>query len=135
MTFGTKVGLFALTLALAPLAAQAAPAAAAAAAAGDAARGATLVKQRCGACHSLAVDTTTRPGPSLKGVSGRRSGTVANFKYSPAMVKARMTWNKANLDKYLAAPAKAVPGTYMTIAVPNATDRADIVAYLDTLKR
>ena len=129
MTFGTKVGLFALTLALAPFAAQAAPAA------GDAARGATLFKQRCGVCHSLVVDTATRPGPTMKGVSGRKAGTVPNFKYSPAMVKSKQTWNKANLDKYLAAPAKAVPGTFMTVAVPNATDRTDIVAYLDTLKR
>ena len=129
MTFGTKVGLFALTLALAPLAAQAAPAA------GDAARGATLFKQRCGVCHSVVADTTTRPAPTMKGVSGRKAGSVPNFKYSPALVKSNLTWNKGNLDKYLAAPAKTVPGTFMMIAVPNATDRTDIVAYLDTLKR
>ncbi len=33
----------------------------------------------------------------------------------------------------LAAPAKAVPGTTMMVAVPSASDRADIIAYRKTI--
>jgi cytochrome c len=130
MTFGTKAALIGLTLALAPLAAQAqAPAA------GDAARGATLFKQRCGVCHSVVVDTATRPAPTMKAISGRKAGVVPNFRYSPAMKNSNITWDKAKLDQYLAAPAKMLPGTFMMIAVANPKDRGDIVAYLDTLKQ
>jgi cytochrome c2 len=38
------------------------------------------------------------------------------------------------LEKYLADPKKALPGTTMMVAAANAQDRADIVAYLATLK-
>jgi cytochrome c len=125
MTFGLKAGLIGLSLVLAaPMAAQAA----------DAAKGATLVKQRCSVCHSLVVDTGPRPGPSMKGLAGRKAASVPNFKYSPALQKSGITWTPAKLDQFLAAPSKAVPGTFMAIAVPNPTERADIVAYLSTLK-
>jgi cytochrome c len=131
MTFGTKAGLFGLVVALAPFAVQAqAPAAAV-----DAVRGATLVKQRCAVCHSLVDDTGPRPGPSLKGVVGRKAGTLVGFKYSPAMKAANISWDKARLDVFLTGPGKAVPGTFMMIPVSNPKDRTDIVAYLETLKK
>ncbi len=50
------------------------------------------------------------------------------------MKKSAIRWDAASRDKYLAAPAKAVPGTKMMIAVPNAEQRAAIVAYLATQK-
>ena len=44
-------------------------------------------------------------------------------------------WTKATLDTYLAAPPKMVPGGFMVMSVPNAKDRADIVAYMGGLTR
>lgn len=130
MTFGMYPALIALAAALLPMAAQAQASAAA-----NATRGGTLFKQRCAVCHSLVVDTGTRPGPSLKAVSGRKSGAVATFKYSPALKTANITWNKANLDQFLASPARRVPGTFMMSSVANPKDRGDLVAFLDMLKQ
>ena len=44
-------------------------------------------------------------------------------------------WTDKNLDKYLKSPADYAPGNAMAFAgVPNAKDRADIIAYLKEQK-
>ena len=99
----------------------------AAGAAGDAKRGEQLYP-RCAACHALAYD---RVGPRHCGLVGRRAGSVEGFEYSPAMKKSRIVWNAGTLDRFIADPMKAVPGTTMTYAgVKDARERADLVAYL-----
>jgi cytochrome c len=108
--------------------------AAAAEAGGDAARGSTLFNQRCGVCHSVAVDGVKKPGPPLKNVVNRKAAAVAGFNYSPALKKSNITWTPGKLEPYLAAPAKTVPGTFMMASVSNPADRADIIAYLRTAK-
>jgi cytochrome c len=51
------------------------------------------------------------------------------------MKAAALTWNEATLQAYLTAPMKKVPGTKMAFAgVANPKNRADIIAYLKTLK-
>jgi cytochrome c len=97
----------------------------------DAAAGEKLFQSRCATCH--AFDATKKPGPSLAHVVGAKAGANdAAFKYSPALVKSGLTWDEATLDKYLTAPGKLVPGTSMVIAVPNATERGNILAFLKT---
>jgi len=44
-----------------------------------------------------------------------------------------LVWDEQTLDTYLTDPAKAVPGTSMMVKLPNAQDRADIIAYLKTI--
>ncbi len=62
---------------------------------------------------------------------GRRAGSVPGFDYSPAMKKSKLVWDGKTLDRFLANPMKVVPGTSMTYAgVPDAKDRADLIAYL-----
>ena len=113
-------------------AAQAAPkpaGTATAAAMGEPVRGKTIFA-RCMACHSV-IPGQTRLGPNLAGVIGRRAGTVAGFRYSPAMQSSRLVWTRETLDRYIAAPTAVVKGTSMTFqGVPNARDRADLIAYL-----
>jgi cytochrome c len=100
----------------------------AAAAAGDANNGATLY-DRCAACHSLAQDRT---GPRHCGLFGRRAGSVKEFPYSEAMKRSAIVWNAATLDRFLADPLKAVPGTSMGYAgVADAAQRRDLIAYLE----
>ena len=60
---------------------------------------------RCVACHDLNTGAT-RLGPSLKGIVGRKSGSVANFAYSPAMKASNKVWNAATLDAFLTSPVK-----------------------------
>jgi cytochrome c len=103
-----------------------------AAAAPSAARG-EAIYARCGACHALAQN---RVGPKHCGLFGRTSGSVPGFDYSPAMKRARIVWNAQTLDRFLAGPLQAVPGTSMTYdGVPDANERADLIAYLRTADR
>ncbi len=96
-------------------------------AAGDAAKG-EAIYSRCAACHALAYDRT---GPRHCGLFGRKSGTVPGFEYSGAMRRAGITWDARALDRFLADPLKAVPGTTMGYAgVKDAGERADLIAYL-----
>jgi len=99
------------------------------AAAQDSAAGGTLFKQRCQTCHSVNPGQKALLGPNLAGVSGRKAGAT-DFHYSDAMKKVGVTWDVATLDKYLAGPPKVVPGGKMTVSVPDAKQRADIIAFL-----
>ncbi|WP_327754073.1 cytochrome c family protein [Sphingobium sp. SJ10-10] len=97
--------------------------------AGDATKGKTVFA-RCMACHSVDPGVN-RLGPSLAGVLGRPSGTVAGFAYSPAMKNAKIRWDAKSLDAFLTKPATKVPGTKMIFAgLPNPADRANLIAYL-----
>jgi cytochrome c len=58
---------------------------------------------------------------------------VPGFNYSPAMKASGVTWNRASLDPHLASPPRVVPRGFMALATPSPTDRADIIAYLETL--
>jgi cytochrome c len=103
-------------------------------AAGDASTGAVLFN-RCYICHSTAKGAANRMGPNLFGVVGRKAGTYPGFSYSDAMKKSGIVWTAAKLDAYLTTPQKVVPGNNMPFAgIPIPAQRADIVAYLATLK-
>jgi cytochrome c len=101
-------------------------------AAPDAQRGEALYA-RCAACHALAHD---RVGPRHCGLLGRRAGSVPGYDYSAAMRRSKMLWTAAALNRFLADPPGTVPGTTMTYAgVDDATDRADLIAYLQQADR
>lgn len=86
------------------------------------------VYARCAACHSLTYDRT---GPRHCGLFGRHAGSVAGFAYSAAMKRSDIVWSAKTLERFLADPAKAVPGTNMTYAgVPDRAERAALIAYL-----
>jgi cytochrome c len=103
-------------------------------AAGDAAAGQALFKAKCGVCHSVAAGQN-RVGPSLFGVVGRPAGTAPNYHYSEANKTSGKTWDNATLDVYLTNPKALIPGTKMIFpGLAAATDRADVIAYLDTQK-
>ena len=92
-----------------------------------------LAFQQCSDCHSPGASDGV--GPGLKGVFGRRAGSKEGFVYSPALKNSTLVWDAATLDAFLADPRTALPGT--TMAWPgdsDAKDRADLIAYLRTLK-
>lgn len=106
--------------------------------AGDAARGQAYFQTSCALCHSaeLGPDNTVviKQGPSLVGVVGRRAASLPHFTYTQALKGAGYTWDAATLDHFLSNPMMAVPGTTMPMPVPDAQSRADVIAYLATLK-
>jgi alcohol dehydrogenase (cytochrome c) len=103
-------------------------------AAGDAAAGKTVFANQCSSCHTTEVGKNGF-GPSLAGVAGRKAGSLAGFNYSPAMAQAGLTWDEKTLDLFLTSSTKEVPGTSMSVALPSASDRANVIAYLETLGR
>lgn len=99
--------------------------------AADAAHGKELFTA-CAACHTERPDAS---GPSLKGVVGRKSAALEDFRYSNAMKRADLTWDEATLREYLRDPQAKVKGTRMPFSgFANASDVDDVVAYLVTLK-
>ncbi len=90
-----------------------------------------MVFLRCAACHAITPGAPIKVGPNLSGVVGRAAGAVPRFNYSPAMRAARLRWDDATLDRWLARPAGVVPGTSMVFAgLANADDRRAVIAYL-----
>lgn len=84
----------------------------------------------CTACHSRDADAPQRMGPNLHDLIGRKAGSSPGFDYSPALRASDITWNAQELDAYLAAPTKRVPGTRMAIAVPDPARRQALIEYL-----
>jgi cytochrome c len=89
----------------------------------------------CRTCHSFKAGDN-RLGPTLHGVVGRKAGSVEGYQFSSAMQSSGLTWDEANLDKFIANPDTVVHGNAMKPfgGIADASERAMIVSYLKTLK-
>ena len=77
----------------------------------------------------------TRLGPSLKGVVGRKSAALEDFRYSNPMQRANLVWDEDNLRAYIKDPQAKVKGNRMPYGgVTEPKDIDDIIAYLRVLK-
>jgi cytochrome c len=101
----------------------------------DAQAGQVVFRSFCGSCHMVKPGMTL-VGPSLFEVVGRKAGTAPNYtKYSPANRDSGLVWTPEELDKYLTSPRDVVPGTTMVFpGLKSPKQRADLIAYLETLK-
>jgi len=98
---------------------------------GDVARGAALYQSQCTACHAVDSHQT---GPAHRGVMGRRVGSAPGYKYSPELAQSRLRWTPQTLNVWLEDPEALVVGQRMGFQVDDAQERADLIAYLATLK-
>jgi cytochrome c len=88
---------------------------------------------QCSVCHS--TDGTNGVGPTLQGIVGSKAGEVPGFRFSRAMKASNIMWDDKSLDAYLADPQKTIPGNVMPFSgLADAKERADLIAYLKTLK-
>jgi cytochrome c len=87
----------------------------------------------CASCHNFQKGGPNGIGPNLYGVVGRPKGSVAGFNYSEAMKAKGGEWTIDDLNKFLASPKNFVPGTKMTFAGFKGGQRADVIAYLNSL--
>jgi len=96
---------------------------------GDAARGEKKFEE-CASCHSVERGSNG-VGPNLAGLFERKAGALDDYRYSPALKRSGLTWTAKNLDDFVADPQKLVPANRMPYAgMPNAAERADLIAYL-----
>jgi alcohol dehydrogenase (cytochrome c) len=92
-----------------------------------------IFQAQCSACHSNQPGANGI-GPSLAGVAGRKAGALAGFHFTPALQGSGLVWTADSFTQFLADPSKLVPGTAMTVTVPEATGRTALFTYLATLK-
>jgi len=102
--------------------------------AGDLAVGRAAFQQRCQMCHTVTPDGRNGIGPNLRGVVNRPVAS-AKYAYSAALKGYKRRWTKEELDRFLAGPSKVVPGTLMSVSIPDSAQRASVIAYLSTLAR
>jgi cytochrome c len=101
------------------------------AAAADSDHGKVLY-QTCAACHTERPDAL---GPSLKGVVGRKSAALEDFRYSNPMKRANLVWDENNLREYIQDPQAKVKGNRMPYGgLAEGRDVDDVIAYLKTLQ-
>ena len=104
--------------------------------AANVATGATL-SARCQSCHNFERGGPNGTGPGLWGVIGAAVGGHAGYAYSDALkghaAKAPV-WTYDEMDAFLKAPQRHVPGTKMTFAgLRNVDDRLNLIAYMRTM--
>ena len=90
------------------------------------------VFKKCAACHSIIKGGKNNIGPALYNVVGRKTGVVADYKYSKALSSFDKVWTFEELNGYLIKPAKWIKGTKMAYAgLRKETDRASVILYLN----
>jgi cytochrome c len=105
--------------------------------AADLANGQSIFEQRCGICHAVSKEPGGPvAGPNMVGLIGRKAASEASFTmYSPALKKYGVTWSAKTLDEFLVMPMQKVPGTTMPMMLPDAKERADVIAYLTSINK
>jgi cytochrome c len=124
----------------------AAPAAAAAAPAGPEPIGPSMAKadakhgeqvaKVCLQCHTFGKGEANKIGPNLFGILDENIASVPGYTFSSALLADKdKKWDPDELNVWLYKPQEFAKGTKMTFAgLPKIQDRADVIAYLQTLK-
>ena len=101
----------------------------------DPKRGEQLAKV-CQTCHTFNKGGPNKIGPNLWDVTEEQIASVPGYQFSAALEKDKSEkWDQEKLNQWLYNPQSFAKGTKMTFAgFPKAQDRADVIAYLDTLK-
>jgi cytochrome c len=86
--------------------------------------------EACAACHTGQLGAL---GPDLRGVLGRKAGSVAGYHYSGPMRRCGLTWDAATLTHYLENPQGVVPGNRMPMDGIPADQAEAIVSYLQQI--
>lgn len=92
--------------------------------------------QKCAACHTFDKGGQNRIGPNLYQVIGSPiAEDRGGYQFSAALSAHKdEKWTVDNLNKWLSNPQSFAKGTKMTFAgLPKAQDRANVVAYLNSL--
>jgi cytochrome c len=94
------------------------------------------VSAKCASCHTFTQGGANGTGPNLYGTLGKAPAAHSGFAYSAAFTgfAAGKTWTFDEMDAFLKAPQKHVPGTKMTfIGLKKQEERVAMIAYLQSL--
>jgi cytochrome c len=94
------------------------------------------VARKCLQCHTVDSTGPHRIGPKLWGIMGKKRFSYGDFPYSKAAKDhAPGVWDVQSLDDFVKDPKQYLPGTKMSfIGLKKIVDRANLIAYLKTLK-
>jgi len=101
----------------------------------DPKRGEQLAKI-CQTCHTFKKGEPNKIGPNLWDVTEEQIASVPGYSFSAALEKDKNEkWDPEKLNEWLHNPQSFAKGTKMTFAgFPKAQDRADVIAFLESLK-
>ena len=101
----------------------------------DPKRGEQIAKV-CVQCHSFNKGGPNKIGPNLWDVTEEPMASVSGYQFSAAMAAHKgEKWDPEKLNEWLWKPQALMKGTKMTFAgLPKTQDRADVIAYLESLK-
>lgn len=101
--------------------------------AGDAEAGQRVFAQ-CRACHTINEGGRNGVGSNLWNIYGRPAGAREGFRFSANMTelaRGGLTWDEANLRRFLTSPRDLVPNGSMTFAgIRNQEQLTNLIAYL-----
>jgi len=100
----------------------------------DVTSGQLVFNNACRTCHSIR-EGDNRLGPHMRGIIGRKAGSLPNYSYSSAMRGANFIWDEENLERFMANPDEIVPGNTMKPygGLASAESRVELIAFLKTL--
>jgi cytochrome c len=101
----------------------------------DVTRGQQLARS-CVQCHTFEQGGANKIGPNLFAVTARNIASVPGYQYSPAFAAHQgAPWDPEKLNILIARPQQFAKGTKMAFpGIPKPQDRADVVAYIQSLK-
>ena len=90
----------------------------------------------CAACHTFNKGGPNKIGPNLWGITEEAMAAVPGYSFSAAMEAHKgEKWDPEKLNEWLYKPQAFIKGTKMTfVGIPDTQKRADVIAYLETLK-
>ena len=94
------------------------------------------VAKVCLQCHTFAKGEPNKIGPNLYGIMAENIAAVPGYQFSQALAAHKSEkWDPDKLNVWLFKPQDFAKGTKMTFpGLPKVQDRADVVAYLESLK-
>jgi cytochrome c len=94
------------------------------------------IAKKCTVCHTFDKGGKNLIGPNLFGVVGEPIAEgKGGYAFSDALKAHKGNWDVDSLNDWLYKPQAFAKGTKMTfVGLPKAKDRADVVAYLESLK-
>lgn len=88
--------------------------------------------RKCSVCHTLTEDSARRAGPTLRGIFGRRAGSLPGYSYSATLDGSDIVWSPETINALFdEGPDHYIPGSKMPMQrIAKADDRRDLIDYL-----